>query len=90
MSLVKCPECGKDVSNLAEQCIHCGCPLQKQIKYKSYKAIKKEKEYKREIEKKQEKLNSVIHCPYCGSVDVKKLFFGGYAQRHCRKCRSDF
>ncbi len=35
---------------------------------------------------------SVVRCPYCGSVDVKKLFFGGYAQKqwHCRKCRSDF
>lgn len=25
--LVKCPECGKEVSNKSEICIHCGCPL---------------------------------------------------------------
>lgn len=27
MALIKCPECGKDVSSYAEQCIHCGFPL---------------------------------------------------------------
>ena len=94
MSLIKCPECGKDVSNLSEKCIHCGYPLQGQLKYKSYKVIKKEKEEKRkkELEEKQEKLRSTLHCPYCGSLDVKKIFFGGFAQKqwHCKKCQSDF
>lgn len=27
MALIKCPECGKDVSNLSKLCIHCGYPL---------------------------------------------------------------
>ncbi len=27
MALIKCPECGKDVSDKAQSCIHCGCPL---------------------------------------------------------------
>lgn len=27
MALIKCPECGKDVSNKATACIHCGYPL---------------------------------------------------------------
>lgn len=27
MALIKCPECGKDVSDKANACIHCGCPL---------------------------------------------------------------
>ena len=27
MSLVKCPECGREVSTLATSCPHCGCPL---------------------------------------------------------------
>lgn len=26
MSLIKCPECEKEISNLAEGCPHCGCP----------------------------------------------------------------
>lgn len=27
MALIKCPECGKEVSNKAKSCISCGCPL---------------------------------------------------------------
>lgn len=27
MSLIQCPECGKEISDKAEQCIHCGFPL---------------------------------------------------------------
>ena len=27
MALLKCPECGKEVSDKALTCIHCGCPL---------------------------------------------------------------
>lgn len=30
MALIKCPECGKEVSNRTKQCIHCGCPLDEQ------------------------------------------------------------
>lgn len=27
MALIKCPECGKEVSDKAETCIHCGYPI---------------------------------------------------------------
>lgn len=27
MALVKCPDCGGEVSDKAKQCIHCGCPI---------------------------------------------------------------
>lgn len=27
MALIRCPECGKEVSDLAAACVHCGCPL---------------------------------------------------------------
>ena len=27
MSLIKCPECGKEISDTALACIHCGCPI---------------------------------------------------------------
>ena len=27
MALIKCPECGKEISDKAEYCIHCGYPL---------------------------------------------------------------
>lgn len=29
MALIKCPECGKDISDQSENCIHCGYPLNK-------------------------------------------------------------
>lgn len=31
MSLIKCSECGKEISDKAEKCIHCGCPLNNTI-----------------------------------------------------------
>ena len=27
MALIKCPECGKEISDKAPACIHCGYPL---------------------------------------------------------------
>lgn len=27
MALIKCPECGRDVSDKSKQCVHCGFPL---------------------------------------------------------------
>ena len=30
MAIIKCPECGKDVSTAAEACPHCGYPFKKQ------------------------------------------------------------
>ena len=34
MSLIKCPECGKEISNKAPQCIHCGFPINNKINQK--------------------------------------------------------
>lgn len=31
MALIKCPECGKEISNKSKQCIHCGYPLDESI-----------------------------------------------------------
>lgn len=30
MPIIKCPDCGGNVSDKATSCIHCGCPLSKQ------------------------------------------------------------
>lgn len=27
MALINCPECGKEISDKASHCIHCGCPI---------------------------------------------------------------
>ena len=32
MALIKCPECGKEVSNRAEACVYCGYPLHQREK----------------------------------------------------------
>ena len=29
MALIKCEECGKEISDTAAECIHCGCPIEK-------------------------------------------------------------
>ena len=31
MALIKCPECGKDISNRTEKCVHCGYPVKQFI-----------------------------------------------------------
>lgn len=31
MALIKCPECGKEISDKAPQCIHCGCPINNKV-----------------------------------------------------------
>lgn len=31
MALIKCPECGKEISDKASACIHCGCPIEQKI-----------------------------------------------------------
>lgn len=31
MALIKCPECGKEISDKSSVCIHCGFPLKSQL-----------------------------------------------------------
>lgn len=31
MALINCPECGKEISDKSEMCIHCGYPLAEKI-----------------------------------------------------------
>ena len=33
MALISCPECGKQISDQAPACIHCGYPLPKPVSY---------------------------------------------------------
>ena len=27
MALIKCPDCGKEITDKATNCVHCGCPI---------------------------------------------------------------
>ena len=29
MSMIKCPECGKEISDKTKKCLNCGCPIKK-------------------------------------------------------------
>ena len=37
MALIKCKECGKQISSSAEKCVHCGCPIKSKSKKKTTK-----------------------------------------------------
>lgn len=62
MALIKCPECGKEISDKAELCIHCGLPLIE---------LKKQQKKISKIQKK-DTYNAPTYgmerrCPVCGS-----------------------
>lgn len=40
MALIKCPDCGKEVSDKSNACIHCGCPIV--LKFAVTKNLEKE------------------------------------------------
>ena len=44
MALIKCPECGKEISDEAEVCIHCGYPLKNKQVVESDQNNKKQPE----------------------------------------------
>lgn len=46
MSLIKCPECEKEISSKAKTCPHCGCPLESKEPKKEPKKRFSSKEYK--------------------------------------------
>lgn len=39
MALIKCVECGRDISDTSDKCIHCGCPIEKKKVRKKRKII---------------------------------------------------
>lgn len=56
MSLINCPECGKEISDKAESCPNCGFPIMEEIQqyddnyYNSYQ--------------------NEIYCPKCGGIHI--------------------
>lgn len=54
MALIKCPECGKEVSTLATTCPHCGCPVEDSVGKERLKIIKN-------ID------NHMVQCKNCGT-----------------------
>lgn len=58
MALIKCPECGKEISDKCEICIGCGFPIKKFLQEQETKRVTEELEMleKLEIEKKKDLL----------------------------------
>lgn len=68
MALMKCPECGKDVSDKANACPHCGCPVPLQ--------------HISNTQNEEEDTEEYVFCPKCMSTHVhteQKGFSGGKA-----------
>lgn len=64
MALIKCPECGKEISDKASTCINCGYPISEYVA-----ELKREEEQKRieQLRKQQEEeKKKYACCKYCG------------------------
>lgn len=60
MALIKCPECGKEISDKAPACPHCGYPIEKNVEiynseFKNYEEDNDEKDEEKSIEKEENK-----------------------------------
>ncbi len=67
MALVKCPDCGKEVSSRSEKCIHCGCPLSNDEKVLEEPVIEEVKSTD-DNEKKDNKKKLIIGLAIVGVV----------------------
>lgn len=92
MALIKCPECGKEISDKAKMCIACGFPLESYMYRKKQSAksnvyrpvngivlgrSKAAEEYQEEYEQRQS-FNGVF----------KHTFFGRKKEVYCPRCES--
>lgn len=75
MALIKCPECGKEISDASTACIHCGYPISKnpdvQKKVKSNIENKEKETPKSEAEEEKTKAG----CIWIGFAAIILLFF---------------
>lgn len=60
MALIKCPECGRKISEKAERCPNCGCPVEREQVQKQNQSVIVCPECGQQISE------SVGHCPNCG------------------------
>ena len=84
MALIKCPECGKEISDKAAACPNCGVPILMEQK-SSYTEKKPDKQdysarYRqtdqrkmRAPEKPKEAQTASIRCPHCGGHNLQAI-----------------
>lgn len=68
--LVKCPECNKEISNKANQCVYCGYPLHKKEKIEESNTVPK--------------FDYSSPCPICSNTDHEYNSKTGYVI--CKQC----
>jgi ribosomal protein L37E len=92
MALIKCVECGKEISDMSENCPNCGCPTQisiEKIKYNDklfYECPVCGKKYN----------DGTLKCSLCGYAKIAKKTTQSPQQQnipqqkvpHCPKCGS--
>lgn len=85
MTLIKCPECGKDISDKSNSCPHCGYPTPKKEEEWDY--------YTDDIYSKE------VCCPKCGSTQITAVprkwspltgVFTNKVDRVCLNCKKKF
>lgn len=74
MALIKCPECGREVSNKASLCIHCGFPLAESTNEDAYDiyltGISSEAKSTQCLDKIIGLLMDITHKPYIKLYDI--------------------
>ena len=85
MALIKCPECGKEISDKSRTCIQSGYPsplifICPAVVFDCVYCIflKREIDYHKSVKAnpdlyKEVMLASIIECPYCHSTDTTKI-----------------
>lgn len=72
MSLIKCPECGKEISDFADSCIHCGYPINKKNSDSAMTGLCKACGTKNEA--------TAMYCKDCGARLLLHSSLGVYSQ----------
>ena len=76
MSIIKCPECGKEISDKAEKCPNCGCPMEEIKKMVSNEDYQAEQQYQNMVTRLRERENKK-NVPTAKSYDfVGRMIIG--------------
>lgn len=74
MALIKCPECGKEVSDKADACIHCGCPIKKNAQSELVREINFQPPIS-VCQRCRKKISTHMEtCPHCGNDILPEWF----------------
>ena len=84
MALVKCPECGKEVSDRAKSCPNCGFPIEEEV-HKNEQEYKTDSKDERVEELPPEERPEMFECLQCGRklpVGIEECVFCGRTYRN--------